>query len=230
VLHTARTPRILYLFCCQGCGSEGYRRAGFEVTGVDIVEQPNYRKAGFAFHRSDALEFVARRWGWIRRNFHAVHAAPPCQGYSDCQRIMQREHPMLIEPVRGALDGLGLPYVIENVEGARAELRSPVTLCGAMFTGLHTYRHRLFETGNGFTLPQPDEPAHLWPIAKMGRPFGEDEFYHAVGNFSGVDKVRREWGVPWANRDGIREGIPPHYSRWIGTHLYAYLQSSGALA
>lgn len=215
--------RLLYLFCCQGCGSEGYRRAGFDPFGVDIIDQPNYRKAGFEFFRGDALEFVQRRRDWIRAHFAAVHAAPPCQGYSDCQRIMQREHPMLIAPVRAALEGLGLPYVIENVEGARGELKDPVTLCGAMFPGLHTYRHRLFEAGNGFTLPQPDEPEHLWPIAKMGRPFGPGEFYHAVGNFSGVAKVRAEWGVPWANRDGIREGIPPQYSEWVGRHLLRFL-------
>lgn len=216
-------PRILYLFCCQGCGSEGYRRAGFDPHGVDIVDQPNYRKAGFSFVQADALEYVQRNRSFILHNFVAAHAAPPCQGYSECQRIMQREHPMLIAPVRTALEALGLPYIIENVEGARSELRSPVTLCGAMFPRLHTYRHRLFETGNGFVLPQPTEPEHLWRTVKMGRPFGPGEFYHAVGNFSGVGKVKKEWGVPWANRDGIREGIPPHYSEWIGRHLLAHL-------
>lgn len=221
-------PRLLYLFCCQGCGAEGYRRAGFDPFGVDIVDQPKYREAGFEFFRGDALKFMDDRADWIRSVFRAVHAAPPCQGYTRAQRIRKREHPMLIGPVRERLIRLGLPFVIENVEGAREHLINPVTLCGAMFPGLHTYRHRLFETGNGFVLDQPPEPEHLWPIAKMGRPFGPGEFYHAVGNFSGVSKVKAEWGVPWANRDGIREGIPPQYSHWIGRKLIEFLGADRA--
>jgi DNA (cytosine-5)-methyltransferase 1 len=42
---------------------------------------------------------------------------------------------------------------------------------------------------------------------------------HAVGNFSGVGIVRDDWGVPWANREGIREGFPPAYTRFIGEHM-----------
>jgi hypothetical protein len=35
-LHPVVSPRLLDLFCCAGGAGEGYRRAGFDVTGVDI--------------------------------------------------------------------------------------------------------------------------------------------------------------------------------------------------
>ncbi|MGW3916039.1 SAM-dependent methyltransferase, partial [Streptomyces sp. NPDC005070] len=47
-----------------------------------------------------------------------------------------------------------------------------------------------------------------------------------VGNFSGVDLARRVMGVPWMNRDGIRECIPPAYTRHIGTAALTQLASA----
>jgi DNA (cytosine-5)-methyltransferase 1 len=53
----------------------------------------------------------------------------------------------------------------------------------------------------------------------MGRPIRGGTYYHAVGNFSGVEEVRADMGVPWMSRDGIRECIPPAYGEWIGRRL-----------
>jgi hypothetical protein len=50
-----------------------------------------------------------------------------------------------------------LPYVIENVPGARAELRDPVVLTGEMF-GLGVHRPRLFETNWPILVPQKPPP------------------------------------------------------------------------
>lgn len=206
-------PRLLDLYCCQGAASAGYMAAGFDVVGVDINPQPRYP---FPFWRRDAVEF-AKRYG---RFFDAVHASPPCQRYTKAQRIQGREHPDLIGPTREVLLELGLPYVIENVEDARDELVDPVTLCGASF-GLHTYRHRLFESN--LTLEVPAHLEHTHSTVKMGRALKPGDFYHAVGNFSGVEYIRRDMGVPWMNRDGIRECIPPVYTEHIGRQLLAHI-------
>ncbi|MDX2708037.1 SAM-dependent methyltransferase, partial [Streptomyces sp. PA03-6a] len=148
----SRRPRLLDAFCCQGGASTGYRLAGFDVTGIDIHPQPRYP---FNFVQGDAVAFIREHGA----EFDVIHASPPCQLYSLTHRIQRRDHPDLIAPTRKALETTGRPWVIENVEDARGELRDPVTLCGAAF-GLHTYRHRLFETGGGLTLTPPPHPAH----------------------------------------------------------------------
>ncbi|MEU3520183.1 SAM-dependent methyltransferase [Streptomyces sp. NPDC006654] len=200
-------PRLLDLFCCQGGAAKGYDDAGFDVTGVDIAPQPRYP---YRFVQADAIAYV-REHG---TEFDLIHASCPCQFYSDTQRLTGNTHPDLIAPTRAALRATGRPYVIENVRGAVPHLHDPVLLCGAMF-GLETYRHRYFET-SGFTLTPPPHPEHTAPVAKMGRPIPPGHFGQFVGNFSGVDHARRVMGVPWMNRDGIRECIPPAYTEFIG--------------
>jgi DNA (cytosine-5)-methyltransferase 1 len=206
-LRSLGQPLCLDAYCCQGGASQGYAYAGFTVLGVDIDPQPRYP---FAFVQADALEFI-RRYGHL---FDFVHASPPCQRYSATQRINGNDHPDLIGPTREALEAVGVPWVLENVMDAAPELRNPVMLCGAVF-GLHTYRHRLFEPG-GWALPTPTHPAHTHSTVKMGRPLAFGDFYHAVGNFTNVEYVRRDLGMPWASRDGLRECIPPAYSEWVG--------------
>ncbi len=207
-------PRLLDLFCCQGGASAGYAAAGFRVVGFDIDPQPRYP---FEFHQGDALALDP---AWIAENFDAAVASPPCQAHTLAWKLNKRDHPRLIEPTRGLLRATGLPYVIENVEAARDELVSPVMLCGSMF-GLQTYRHRLFETS--FELRVPEHAPHRARTAKMGRPAADDEYMHIVGNFSGVERARGIMGMPWANRDGLREAIPPAYTDYIGGQLLHHI-------
>lgn len=134
---------MLDLFCCGGGASRGLARAGFKVTGVDIEPQPGYL---FDFRLGDALEADLT-------GFDLVWASPPCQGYSKHVSsrsskwvpTLGKDEPKLIEPVRAMLKASGLPYIIENVRGARDSLESPFMLCGVMF-GLPLARHRYFET------------------------------------------------------------------------------------
>lgn len=212
--------RLLDLYCDQGGASKGYADAGFVVTGLDIVEQPRYP---YGFIHGDAIVFIKYLREFIRENFDAIAASPPCQRYSKTQRIQSREHPDLIAPTRESLDAIGLPYVIENVEDAREELKDPVMLCGASF-GIRTYRHRLFEAGNGFCITVPEHPPHDRPNAKMGRPVYPWENMHIVGNFSNTALAREIMGMPWASREGLREAIPPVYTEYIGRQLKEYME------
>ncbi|MEU2568778.1 methyltransferase domain-containing protein [Streptomyces althioticus] len=212
-------PRLLDLYCCQGGAAKGYADAGFDVTGVDKDPQPRYP---YAFVQADAIAFVLEHGP----KFDFIHASCPCQHDSDCQRIRGNTHPDLIAPTRAALEATGRPWVIENVGGAVPKLRAPVLLCGPMF-GVETYRHRFFETGGGFRIDQPEHPAHTVPQAKMGRPVPPGHYGQFVGNFSGVALARRVMGVPWMNRDGIRECIPPAYAEHIGRAALALLAATG---
>lgn len=213
-----RKLRVLDAFCCQGGAAAGYAAAGFEVVGVDINPQPRYP---FTFVQGDAVEYI-REYG---SGFDLIHGSPPCQHDSDTQRIMGREHPDLIGPTREAMESTGRPWVIENVRGALPKMRNPFRLCGTMF-GLSTYRHRFFEIG-GWKAEEPEHPWHRFPQAKMGRAPKPGEFVQAVGNFSGVGAVRADWRVPWMNRDGIREAIPPAYTEWVGTQFTEWSKDHG---
>jgi DNA (cytosine-5)-methyltransferase 1 len=146
--------RILDLFCGAGGCSMGYHRAGFEVVGVDVAPQPNYP---FEFHQADALTFPLD-------GFDAIHASPPCQGYSLANNIHGRDdHPMLIADVRERLEATGLPYVIENVEGAKRHMRNFVTLCG-LSLGCDVRRHRLFETNFPVMAPPCGDHSGDWVL------------------------------------------------------------------
>lgn len=226
-------PRLLDLFCCQGGAGTGYHRAGFTVSGVDKEPQPRYP---FPFGQGDALEVLRHLIEGGSLWFHtvergdellaladiaAIHTSPPCQLYSKTHRINRSDFPDLIDPTRQLLEQTGKPWVIENVMDAEPELRDPVMLCGEMF-GLETYRHRLFETNWGLTVPA--HPEHVKRTTKMGRPTVVGEYMHVVGNFSGVDRARNVMDMPWASRDGLREAIPPAYSEYVGRQLAAHLE------
>lgn len=206
-------PKVLVCFCCQGGEAMGYHRSGFEVEGSDLYPQPRFP---FKFTQADAIDYVASEG----HRFDLIVGGPPCQRYTKAQRIRGNEHPDLIGKFRGALLATGKPYVIENVEEARAQLRDPILVCGAAFE-YRTYRHRLFESN--VPLVAPDHPGHTQPTVKMGRSLKDGDFYHAVGNFSNVDYVRRDMGVEWMNRDGIRECIPPAYAEYIGRQIVQVL-------
>lgn len=62
----------------------------------------------------------------------------------------------------------------------------------------------------------------------MGRPFEPGKLRHYVGNFSGVAAARDDMQMQWANRDGLREAIPPAYTQHIGAAFLALLAAERA--
>lgn len=207
-------PRLLDLFSGAGGCSAGYAAAGFEVTGVDIAPHPSYP---FEFVQADVLDILADRE--YLDQFDAFAASPPCQAFTNAQKIRGNEHPDFISPTRAALSATGKPYVIENVPGA--PLIDPIILCGAMFPRLRTYRHRLFESN--VPLTTPPHPKHVARTTKMGRPPQPGEFMHVVGNFSGVASAREAMGIDWMTRDDLREAVPPAYTEYVGGQMLAHM-------
>jgi len=226
-------PRLLDLFCGAGGAAMGYHRAGFEVVGVDIRPQPRYP---FEFVQADALQVLrfyvddAQPWEGCAERFDAIHASPPCQAHTALSVMWNaREHPDLIALTRALLGQTGLPYVIENVEGA--PLKDPVRICGAsvgLGTRTHELRRHRFETNWPLMVP---------PCAHSGRPVLGVYGDHARdrrrarsvenGQFraaEGLAMAREAFEMSWATWRDISQAIPPAYTELIGHQLAQHLR------
>jgi DNA (cytosine-5)-methyltransferase 1 len=216
--------RALDLFCCTGGATVGLQRAGFVVHGVDVRAMPRY--PGDTFERADAL-------GVSLVGYDFVWASPPCQaftayrrrGYATTPQLALLDAgeraPNLIPTVRAKLRAAGIPYVIENVEGA--PLEGAAMLCGSMF-GLDVKRHRFFEASFPLTPPPCDHDR-----------FGPPRF-PCAGNRTNprrtveigvrripLDVQKRAMGVDWEiEREELSQAIPPAYSEWIGRAFLAW--------
>jgi len=197
----------------------GYHRAGFDIVGVDIKPQRFYP---FPFIAADALEYLKSA---DLSQVSAIHASPPCQKYTRYQHQSKRDHPDLIATVREALIKSGLPYVIENVEGA--PLLNPVLLCGSHFEGLRVKRHRLFESNLplvGTTCQHERWPKDI-PIFNRGWRYSR---FVPVYGMTGGGKRKDLWGpamgIDWMKPRELAQAIPPAYTEWIGHQLRQSLQ------
>jgi C-5 cytosine-specific DNA methylase len=239
-------PVLLDLFCGAGGCTKGYQRAGFHVVGVDIAPQPNY--CGDEFVQADALAFL-RHWLVYKEeaslpsnatnlslkrpdlevddfdDFDAIHASPPCQNRTALKaRWQDREHPELIAPTRDLLEQTGLPFVIENVEGAKSVLREPIMLCGSAF-GLPLRRHRLFELNWEFpifTNPGCMHGAHgkQFRVYEHGK-WRDTAFLPVYGHGGGKEREAGPdaMGIDWMTRAELTQAIPPSYTEFIGSYL-----------
>ncbi len=201
-------PLLLDLFCGAGGAAMGYHRAGFDVVGVDIKPQPHYP---FDFVQGDALAPPLDL-----DVFDAIHASPPCQAYTQAQRLQGKQHPDLVSKTRDVISPTGLSYVIENVPGA--PLINAVQVCGRGL-GLTVKRHRLFESN----------------VSLMGVPCMAHDDYITVFGHSverrgnkrialTVEQGREAMGIKWMNRDELSEAIPPAYTEFIGGQLLEQLE------
>lgn len=207
--------KLLDLFCGAGGASMGYHRPGFEVVGIDINPQPNYP---FEFIQADVMDHLDKDF---LRSFDLIHASPPCQSYSDLAKRNRNGHhwPRLIEPVRSFLNTTGLPYVIENVEGA--PLLNPIVLCGTMFPGLRVLRHRLFEATFQISTPEHQKHPLVFTHDKRKGHYGkldqDTSFVQVTGGGNCTVKNKRlAMGIDWMTGGEINEAIPPAYTEFIG--------------
>ncbi len=217
--------RLLDTFCKAGGTTKGNQRAGFEVVGVDIEPQPHY--CGDAFIRADALDVLyALAHGdcwpdstgrdWHLEDFDAIHASPPCGRYTGATawRGNRLNHPDLIGPTQTALRQTRLPYVIENVDDARALLVSPFMLCGTVF-GLNVQSHRWFEVNFPIAVSFLGLCNHTWHNVSRdhGKKYPES-------------MLRASLGCMWMTVHEARQAIPPVYTEFIGKQLLNYLAQS----
>lgn len=224
--------KLLELFCGAMGSGEGYARAGFDVTGVDIDPHPD------APHRvieADALQVLTETA--FLRQFDVIHAGPPCQGYTTMSNRWRGaggkadSHPDLISWVRIGLQAWGGPYVIENVPGARSEMGKVVRLRGGMF-GLGVDRPRLFEI-NVPTSPPPPAVKVTEPLGVYGKHHdGRRLFTRKDGSIQraakSLEEARAAMGIDWMSWDDLREAVPPAYTEWLGAQLIAHLEAIAA--
>jgi DNA (cytosine-5)-methyltransferase 1 len=214
-------PVILDAYCGAGGAAMGYHRAGFDIIGVDIKQQPNYP---FPFIWDDAIELLTElaSVGFADQQFAAVHASPPCQRWSTKTNDPD-SHPDLLTPTRTLLEASGLPYIIENVPGA--PLDGPI-LCGSSFN-LDVRRHRRFETNFPILVPSC---AHGVQIPRFTLYDHGKEFLSGVVHVFGAGggKGREHWseamGIDWMTDPELADAIPPAYTELLGAQLLAHIQ------
>lgn len=204
-------PRLLDLFCGAGGAAMGYHTAGFEVTGVDIKDQPDYP---FEFHQGDALDFPFD-------GFDVIHGSPPCHDHSSISAVDDGSGWLLAATVSRMMES-GKPWVCENVVGRNVKMAGWwFVLCGSMF-GLKVQRHRRFGS------------SHLMfpPVCQHG----DERPYTITGHGGGCDskhsrkpKAQDFWrylDMPWMEGRppyGVAQAIPPAYTEWIGGQLMAHM-------
>lgn len=208
-------PKALDLFCCAGGAGMGLHRAGFDVVGVDIKNQPRYP---FQFHKADALMFPLD-------DFDFIWASPPCQGYTAMRHAPGAiGAPLLIDAVRSRMPA-GVPWCIENVEEAAWAMRDPIMLCGSMFglgsQGCRLQRHRLFECS--FPIVQPECHHDARPVIGVYGGHARRRAASAGGRgtrdvWQGGHKpaAAEAMGMDWATLGEMSEAIPPAYAEYIG--------------
>jgi DNA (cytosine-5)-methyltransferase 1 len=214
--------RILDIGCGAGVSSDGYANY-FDVTGIDI-EARLKRLYPYEFICRDALTLTAEEL----REYDGAHLGGPCQPWSkmvNCRPGLREQYIDLIEPLRPVLIESGIPFVIENVEGA--PLINATWLCGTMF-GKELYRHRGFEAGNGLEIPPLYHPEHVMPASKAGH-WVPGTVMSIAGHFAPVAKGRDLMGVTRRMpREDVAEAAPAYMTAYVASFMAAYLSREAA--
>ena len=230
--------------CLEPCAGEGGSTKGLMDAGFDVIavdDNPNRLKRNPARWTvlGDAFDAIAA----IGADVDLIWAGWPCQDYCAGTRAMRAQgrdtgHKRLIAAGREAMQATGTPWVIENVEGARSELRSPAMLCGRMFglsaidddgTPLVMDRHRLFESSELLMVPPHlKHPAGVQVAGAYGgarRDKDEARNVRHGGYVPSAAVQAKLLGIDWMSQQGLYLSIPPVYSEFLGAQLLAHIES-----
>lgn len=241
--------RLLDLFCGGFGAGEGYRRAGWDVTGWDMVERKG-RPPGVAFVKGDVREALADLD--YLQSFDLIHASPPCKVHTRLAHLREAQggkpiHGDMVDETRRALTAAGVPFILENVEGA--PLQHDVILCGTMFRLTVTdsqgatrwlRRHRIFELGgwgaHGWDVqPEPCctcQSGCSRPLcghrAAGDRPLGvygslDDRVPDGGQTAESLAQANALMGTPWMSWRSVTQAIPPAYTEYLGRRALEHL-------
>jgi len=203
--------KLLDLACGEGLAAWGYWSSGMfsEIVGVDV--NPELRdRYSFDFVHGDMLaldyEFLSQ--------FDFIHASPPCQAYSTMTPEQAREqHERLIEPVRHMLYATGKPFIIENVPGAKKELRPNAEMNGLYF-GLLSSRPRYFLVSGLSSSIRLIKPGYGITI-HGGDYVSRERLIEAFG----LEQIINRHRLKLLTREGIQQGIPPIFTKTLIDYL-----------
>lgn len=201
----------LDLCCCSGGFSRGLRAAGWDVTGIDIVDRPRYP---FRFIQADAIQYV-REHG---HEYDLIHASWPCQYGAAITKgtnaRLRDTYPDLLPAGRDAMLAAGRPYIIENPEA-----RADVVLCGTQF-GLPILRHRRFEVHGWTPLAIPHTPHRGRVRGWRHGTYYEGDYLAVYGKGGGkasVPEMQAALGIGWTDvHEELTEALPPAYGQFLG--------------
>jgi DNA (cytosine-5)-methyltransferase 1 len=247
-------PLMIDLFGGIGLAAIGFARAGFRVKCVE--NDPNRIAEHVSASDDPAAEHIEAVEGnaitYPLDGADAVAASPPCTSHTtraplaDHTRGRKDDTGWMLPYTLARLDmwarDTGGVYVVENVGGAKGIMRSPLLLCGTMFDlvdeGWHLERHRLFQSNVPLMAPGfhrcRGKYVRTRPIGVYGdltvndracggkrRPGGDMR--------AGVARARRLMGVgEWASPDGLKLGLPPAYTHYLGEQIMPYVIARAA--
>lgn len=222
---------LLDLFCGAGMASDGYSQAGFDVFGIDNRPQPSYPHA---FRQADALEVLRDRQ--FLSQFDIIHASPPCQKHTRAKHLRDAQggkskYDDLLTPCLQLLRESGLPWIVENVQGAPG-MEGAVIECGSAY-GLKVRRHRLFLAsfplvGSGCKHKDQGKPIGVYHV--MGdtcKGVCKKTGKLVIGGSTAKTVEEGRWAmgverpISW---NELKEGFPPAYTHHVGVQAMRFLQ------